>query len=63
VDQSDFSRKAGHVVFSDFARAVIAAVVDENIFPVPISLMQHAFDALREKIVSVIERGDDADER
>jgi len=39
-----------------------AAVIDDEIFPIPIGLRQHAFDALGQMLGVVVERGQHADQ-
>ena len=47
----------------DFERSVRAAIVDDDVLPVLISLGQHALDALGKILLAVIDWSQDADQR
>ena len=52
-----------YVAFDNFDRSVCAAVIYENIFPVVVGLLKHAFDAGFQIVLGIIKRSQNADER
>jgi hypothetical protein len=45
------------IVLGDFYGSISAAIIDKNVFPVPIGLPQHTFNAICQELACVIERG------
>jgi hypothetical protein len=48
------------VALGNFERGVFAAVVNDDVFPVWVGLMQHAFNAFSQILGSVVNGGDNA---
>jgi hypothetical protein len=62
MTQADSRRILLRVPARNFARSIVALVIYEDIFPVLISLVQDAFDALRKEVPRIMEGRNDADE-
>src|ERR1700678_1971638 len=61
--QSDLFGITGRVLLRNLARSVGAAVIHQNVFPIPVVLPQHTFDTLWQEFACVVERGNDTDQR
>jgi hypothetical protein len=51
------------ILLGDLEGAVLAAVVDDHVFPVVVRLCQHALDAFSQEWLCIVYWGDDTDKR
>ena len=62
MNEPNFLRKSGRILFRDVAGPVSAAIVDKNVLEVCVRLAKNAFDTFSKVFLGVVERSDDADE-